>query len=98
VDEHNIYGGDEGMMKSAVNEIRANMYLLDCRIQGLHFPLMVLINYRGRSLLASTRIPVGSDSLVYGSSNGGETILASDPQMNAIVEKLANMLNLKGSF
>ena len=35
------------------------MGLIDCRINGLHFPLCAIINYRGYSLIAQSVLPIG---------------------------------------
>jgi hypothetical protein len=60
-DEHNLYGGVEGLMKACGHEVKGFIrsiiiYLLinylglmsfiDCLIEGLYFPLMVLIDFR----------------------------------------------------
>lgn len=39
IDWANIYGGDQYAAKAAQHELKGLMGLLDCRIQGLHFPL-----------------------------------------------------------
>lgn len=65
-DAYEIYGGDEGIIKSSGHELRGLMCLLDCRVSGLHFPLMVLCDYRGWRLLAESLLPLTKDTLVYG--------------------------------
>ena len=57
-------------MKAAGQELKSLLELMDCRVQGLHFPLMVLIDYRGYRLIAMPLLPIGSDTLIYGSSDG----------------------------
>ena len=39
-DNHGLYGGDEGIMKAAGNELKAMMEIASCRIKNLHFPLI----------------------------------------------------------
>lgn len=48
-DKHGLYGGDEGAMKASGHELKGLMSYIDCRIERLHFPLMVLIDYRYRT-------------------------------------------------
>jgi hypothetical protein len=67
---------------------------MDCRIKGLHFPLMVLIDFRGFRLIAMPILPIGSQTLVYGSSDGGGNIHTSNEQMNARMRLVGNILNL----
>lgn len=43
---------------------------------GLHFPLMALIDYRGFRLIALSILPVGTDTIIYGSPNAGINIYA----------------------
>jgi len=44
-DWQNIYGSDAMAMKSSEHELKGCMAYLDCRIQGLHTPLMALVRY-----------------------------------------------------
>ena len=67
---------------------------MDCRVQGLHFPLMVLVDYRGYRLIAMPLLPVGPDTLVYGSSDGGATIHAISAEMNIRMQLISSILNL----
>lgn len=64
------------------------MSILDCRVKDLHLPLMVIVDFRGWRLLAASLIPLGHDTLVYGSSDGGAVINAKDVDMNAKVQIL----------
>lgn len=82
-------------MKAAEHEIKGGMAFLDCRIVGLRLPLMALIRYRGHCFLAESIIPVGRDSLVYGSKDGGVTIHADNPLLNEKIRLAAMSLNLK---
>ena len=70
MDDIDLYGGDEYMMKAAGHELRSLMAMMECRVSGLHFPLMVLVDHRGYRLIAMPLLPLGPDTLVYGSSDG----------------------------
>lgn len=67
-------------------------------ILGLNFALMCLIDYRGHRLIASSLLPISKDTLVYGSSDGGRTVRADVPELNQLMEKVAQILNLKGNL
>lgn len=71
------------------------MAILDCRIQGLYVPLIALINYRGYSLVAQSWIPIDEHTIVYGTSDGGGSIHASNEQFNAKMKAVAEHINLK---
>lgn len=96
VDNRGLYGDDEHAMKCGGHEFKSFMELADCRVQGLHFPLIVIIDYRGFRLLCQSVLPIGADTLIYGSSDGGKNIVASDPEMNRRMKRVAKTLNLAG--
>ena len=59
------------------------------------FPLMTYVQYRGRAILCSSMLPLSKGSLIYGSADGGKTVLRSDAQFNELAEKIARTLNLR---
>eukprot|EP01103_Thecamoeba_quadrilineata_P017072 TRINITY_DN5918_c0_g1_i1.p1 TRINITY_DN5918_c0_g1~~TRINITY_DN5918_c0_g1_i1.p1 ORF type:complete len:585 (+),score=95.88 TRINITY_DN5918_c0_g1_i1:3-1757(+) len=59
---------------------------------------MALVDYRGFRLTAMSILPIGKDTLVYGSNDNGTTIQAKDPALNAKMRKVANILNIKPHF
>ena len=46
--------------------------------------------------MAASLLPLGKDTLVYGSADGGETIRAMNSQINAKIDLVAEKLNLYG--
>ncbi|KAL6078670.1 Histidine kinase A, variant 2 [Balamuthia mandrillaris] len=102
VDEHGIYAGDEWAMKAAGHELKGlSLYislLEKDKIQGLSFPLMALINYRGFRLIASTVLPLSQNTIVYGSADGKRTVHADVPQVNDIMKEAAEEINIKGHW
>jgi hypothetical protein len=83
-------------MKAAGHELKAIMEYMDCRVRGLHFPLIVLVDYRGYRLIAEPLLPVGEDTIVYGSADGGRAIHARSRKMNEMMKLAARILNLRG--
>lgn len=67
-------------MKAAAHELKSviRYYGND----GIHVPLMALIDYRGWRLIAMSILPLGKDTLVYGSNDAGTTVFASLPEYN----------------
>jgi hypothetical protein len=62
----------------------------------LFFPLIACVKFCGVTVLCSSVLPIqGSDSLCYGTADGGKTIHNSNPYMNTMIDKIAGVLNLK---
>eukprot|EP01113_Clastostelium_recurvatum_P045048 TRINITY_DN7684_c0_g1_i8.p1 TRINITY_DN7684_c0_g1~~TRINITY_DN7684_c0_g1_i8.p1 ORF type:complete len:1138 (-),score=347.00 TRINITY_DN7684_c0_g1_i8:32-3445(-) len=96
VDVFGLYGGDQYASKAAGHELKGLMAYFNCQIPGLLLPLMALIDYRGFRLIATSSLPIGEDTLVYGSMDGGVTVLNSDPALDTKMKEAAQILNLKG--
>ncbi len=43
----------------------------DCRVKGLHTPLMAVIHHHGYAVIAESILPINQNTLLYGSSDGG---------------------------
>ena|SRR3990167_235854 len=71
------------------------MAIMDCRVKGLHVPLIALINYRGYSLIAQSFLPVNKKTIVYGTADGGGTIHAKNKEFNAKMKEVGKQINLK---
>ena len=71
------------------------MSAFDCRVEGLHVPLTALINYRGYSLISQSWLPVDSDTIVYGTPNGGNTIYSRSKEFAAKMKEVGEQINLK---
>lgn len=60
-------------------------------------PLVALVDYRGYRLLVLPVLPIGSDTLYYGSNDGGRTFYAKNASMGRLMEAVGSRLNLKGN-
>eukprot|EP01125_Pyxidicula_operculata_P022245 TRINITY_DN898_c1_g1_i1.p1 TRINITY_DN898_c1_g1~~TRINITY_DN898_c1_g1_i1.p1 ORF type:complete len:1793 (+),score=365.55 TRINITY_DN898_c1_g1_i1:43-5379(+) len=93
-----LYGGDteniEKAMKAACNELKGLTAFFHAAVANLHFPLMTVIHHRGWCLSAMSILPLGSDTLKYGSSDGGRTIVA-DETISEIMKDVGRLLNLR---
>jgi len=58
-------------MKAAKHELRGLIYYASVGVEGLHFPLMCLVNYKGFRIIAEALLPINKETIVYGSSHGG---------------------------
>jgi Clustered mitochondria/Hom_end-associated Hint/Translation initiation factor eIF3 subunit 135/Leucine Rich repeat len=88
-----IYRSDEFAQKAAGHELKSLMrYYRVC--EGLRVPLIALIDYRGYRLVAESVLPLTSSTILYGSNDGGRTVLREDPKLNAMMAAAAARLNL----
>ena len=60
----------------------------------LCFPLCCLINYMGLQLVAMTELPIGKDTLVYGSDDAGLTVKTADGEVNNLVRIASEQLRI----
>lgn len=95
IDAYKIYGGDKFAMKAAGHEIQGLRAYMSTETQGLSVPLSTIIDYAGYRVVASARLPISQDTLIYGSSDGGKTIHRVDPVFNKMMEDAAVQLNIK---
>jgi len=99
IDTKGLYGDDMFAMKVAGHELKGLTAYMSCgMLIGLSFGLMCLIDYRGYRLIATSELPISFDTIRYGSCDGGNTIHCSDEHMNTLMERVANVLNLKGHY
>ena len=57
---------------------------------------MAVITYRGYRLIAMSCLPISSDTLVYGSRDGGHTVYDLDPLLKAKIRACCEELGLAG--
>lgn len=93
LDSYGIYGSDEIAMKAAAHELLGLRECMAAGVEGLHVPLMCLIDYRGYRLIAMSILPVAE--LIYGSCDGGRHVYAVDDEMNDKMQLLGQRLHLK---
>lgn len=94
-DHFNLYGSDERAAKAALHELRASREVFEARV-GISVPLLAVIDYCGHRILCSSILPL--DYLVYGSSNGGKTVFASQDAFNEKMRLIGEKLNLQGHY
>lgn len=95
LDTHGLYGSDERAMRAASHELTSLAEAFYEEVAGLCFPLMAVVDYRGLRLIATSVLPISSSTLVYGSADGGRTVVNSDPEAARLMDELGERLNLK---
>jgi hypothetical protein len=98
IDLNGIYGDDEYARKVSNMELIGLSAYLRCQqavTPDLRLPFMALLDYRGYRLLAISVLPIGKDTLVYGSGDAGHTIKKDDALVNEWMERCAKYLNIK---
>ena len=88
-----MYGGVHEAAKSFGHELKSMQALLSCNIPTIHFPLMMICEYRGHKVMVVSKLPISSETLVWGSADGGRTIRTAK-EMSSNVEKIGNQLRL----
>lgn len=93
-----MYGGkkpcDEKAMKAGGHELKGLEGYFHSGVDALHCPLMVIIDFRGYRLTAMSTLPIGTDTLLYGSGDAGKTVKADNVLLNEAMEKAGEHLNL----
>ncbi|CAE7937222.1 unnamed protein product, partial [Symbiodinium sp. KB8] len=89
-----IYGSNYRALKAAAHELKAASAITFAEAPGIRVPYSVVADVWGFRVLVSILLPLGPDSLVHGSKDGGNTVVnAADsrPQLEA----LSKVLNLQ---
>ena len=93
-DWRGIYAGHEGAMKAAGCELRGLHAIAGAGIAKLRVPMCNLIDFQGWRIVAVAFLPIDDATLVYGSSDCGNTVRTSDPEINVLMRELGVSLNV----
>eukprot|EP01117_Protostelium_nocturnum_P008758 TRINITY_DN313_c0_g1_i1.p1 TRINITY_DN313_c0_g1~~TRINITY_DN313_c0_g1_i1.p1 ORF type:complete len:1033 (-),score=371.42 TRINITY_DN313_c0_g1_i1:85-3183(-) len=96
-----MYGGKSGpnysaAFRAAKNEMKGLEAHSSCYVEGLCYPMMAVVDYKGFRMLAMPVLPIGKDTIRYGSDDAGVTVHASDPILNGKMRLAGKRLNLRG--
>lgn len=94
IDVHDMYGGDMSAAKTATRELQGLRCYLEAEVPGLCVPLFIVIDYRGFRITAEPMLPIGKDTLVYGSNDGGVTVVKKNKEMAKKMRLAAERINL----
>eukprot|EP00760_Papus_ankaliazontas_P007391 PhM_4_TR13339/c2_g1_i1/m.17529 len=93
-----LYGSFENSLKSATHEMQGINAVVACNSKRLRVPLCMMVTFRGQRLWVSARVPLlPENSLIYGSEDRGNTVVAEDAAFSAM-SSIAKALNLKGHY
>ncbi|KAL6054057.1 Clu domain-containing protein [Balamuthia mandrillaris] len=100
IDRKGLFGGeragDECAAKVAAHELKSLIHVMNVWVPAVYFPMMVLVEYRGFTLIAMTALPIaGTNTLKYGSNDAGRTVRNDAPALDRKMKLLAERLNLK---
>eukprot|EP01091_Cochliopodium_minus_P014411 TRINITY_DN4888_c0_g1_i1.p1 TRINITY_DN4888_c0_g1~~TRINITY_DN4888_c0_g1_i1.p1 ORF type:complete len:1176 (-),score=401.59 TRINITY_DN4888_c0_g1_i1:28-3555(-) len=87
--------------KVAGHELKGCIDYFRARVDGLSFPLMALVDYKGYRLIAMSILPInGSETLKYGSNNAGEEcdVHTDSEQLLEKISIASKNMNLKGHW
>lgn len=70
VDSGIFAGNHVAAAKVAGRELTSILSVWNKAIRGLSVPLMCLVDYKGFRLVAMSVLPIGKDTIVYGSDTG----------------------------
>jgi hypothetical protein len=97
-DPRYVYGrekrADHNAIKAASHDLKSATSLLAVRPPHLCLPLMVLVDYRGYRLSATSLLPLNDMTLVYGSNDGGRFIHNDNYDVMGAIRKAMTALNL----
>eukprot|EP01113_Clastostelium_recurvatum_P007499 TRINITY_DN134_c1_g1_i4.p1 TRINITY_DN134_c1_g1~~TRINITY_DN134_c1_g1_i4.p1 ORF type:complete len:1620 (+),score=434.88 TRINITY_DN134_c1_g1_i4:206-5065(+) len=95
-DHHALYDSHTAASKASIHEFRGACAATSALLNlGLHFPLIAVVRYAGRCLVATAALPIeGIRTLVYGSPDAANTVVKSHPKVASRVKEMAFVLNL----
>jgi ubiquitin-protein ligase len=93
-----IYKGDHNAMKSGSLELKGLMRYYG--FHKIHVPLMAIIDFRGYRLLAESKLPIGPETLHYGSADAGITVKDGSAclELKELMKTVGTALNLAGHW
>ncbi len=69
IDEKGLFDDPAAAAKVAGHDLKGLNCYVNCNIEGLCYPLMALLDYRGQRLIAISLIPIDNSTLVYGTAD-----------------------------
>lgn len=95
LDERGLYGGDENAMKAASLEFNATSSIYNTHTDDVNTPLTAIVDWLGFRISASCLLPLGPNTLVYGSADAAKTMHDDIPKVSSAMASLGSKLNLK---
>jgi hypothetical protein len=92
VDSDGFYLGDDASAAKVANQdLHGLTAVTSLGIRGLCVPLMAIVDFMGFRVTAMSLLPIGSDTLVYGSSDAGSHVMTSNSIMNEMMKRVGQV-------
>lgn len=93
IDNSNLFEGDDHKAsRVAGHDLLGFNCFVASNVEEINTPLVCLLDYRGFRLIAMSLLPIGRDTLAYGSDDAGARI-KTDPQIHSILLKSSQWMN-----
>ena len=92
-DVSGLYGSDAAACAAAAHELKGARAYVGLDLPDIRPPLLCMVDVYGMRLLVSSVLPIGADTLVYGSADAGKTVHC-DARADAVMRQAGQMLNL----
>lgn len=93
IDSSNLFEGDDHKAsRVAGHDLLGYNCFVASGVEELNTPLVCLLDYRGFRLVAMSLLPIGRDTLVYGSDDAGVRI-KTDEAVHETLLKASNWMN-----
>eukprot|EP01125_Pyxidicula_operculata_P016192 TRINITY_DN5543_c0_g1_i1.p1 TRINITY_DN5543_c0_g1~~TRINITY_DN5543_c0_g1_i1.p1 ORF type:complete len:828 (+),score=126.38 TRINITY_DN5543_c0_g1_i1:1-2484(+) len=100
IDNKGLFGGNElSAWKQAGQDLLcmnaySQLIVNQLTDHNVTFPLCCLVDYRGFRLVCVSLIPIGPDSILYGTPDSGQNLFV-DPEMEKVMDNMGTLLNIK---
>ena len=75
-----MYANDDtSAAKVASQELKGLMAYTSLGIRGLCVPLMAIVDFMGYRVIAMSLLPIGPDTIVYGTCDAGANVFMTNP-------------------
>ena len=88
-----LYGSDAAACAAAAHELKGARAYVGLDLPGIRPPLLCMVDVYGMRLLVSSVLPIGADTLVYGSADAGKTVHCN-ATVDVVMRQAGQMLNL----
>ena len=95
VDTHGLFGSDAASAKAAKCELKGLIHYYEMSVSDIYFPMIAIVDYLGHRLVATSLLPINSQTLIYGSSDGGRTVHNQSCILSERMAEASRRMNLK---
>lgn len=93
-----LYRSDEELIKSFKNEIKGHNFYISNGNPKIRYPLTILIDILGWRIIAKSLLPIGHKTIIYGSSDGGDSIFNESEEFDKLIKQMSNQINITSEY